>query len=50
MTGVVQVSIGGQDARLVEVTAGLAAGERIATTNTFTLKADLGKAEAEHED
>ena len=45
-----KVSIGGQDARLVEVTAGLAAGERIATTNTFTLKADLGKAEAEHED
>jgi len=45
-----KVSIGGQDARLIEVTAGLAAGERIATTNTFTLKADLGKAEAEHED
>jgi cobalt-zinc-cadmium efflux system membrane fusion protein len=45
-----KVSIGGQDERLAEVTAGLAAGERIATTNTFTLKADLGKAEAEHED
>jgi cobalt-zinc-cadmium efflux system membrane fusion protein len=45
-----KVSIGGEDARLAEVTAGLAAGERIATTNTFTLKADLGKAEAEHED
>jgi cobalt-zinc-cadmium efflux system membrane fusion protein len=45
-----KVSIARQDARLAEVTAGLAAGERIATTNTFTLKADLGKAEAEHED
>jgi len=45
-----KVSIGGEDTRLAEVTAGLAAGERIATTNTFTLKADLGKAEAEHED
>jgi cobalt-zinc-cadmium efflux system membrane fusion protein len=45
-----KVSIGRQDARLAEVTAGLAAGERIATTNTFTLKADLGKAEADHED
>jgi membrane fusion protein, heavy metal efflux system len=45
-----KVSIGGQDGRLAEVTAGLTAGERIATTNTFTLKADLGKAEAEHED
>jgi cobalt-zinc-cadmium efflux system membrane fusion protein len=44
-----KVSLGRQDARLVEVIAGLAAGERIATTNTFTLKADLGKAEVEHE-
>jgi len=45
-----KVSIGRQDGRLAEVTAGLAAGERIATSNTFTLKADLGKAEADHED
>lgn len=45
-----KVSIGRQDAHLAEVTAGLAAGERIATTNTFTLKADLGKADAGHED
>jgi cobalt-zinc-cadmium efflux system membrane fusion protein len=45
-----KVSIGRQDARLAEVTAGLAAGERIATANTFVLKAELGKAEAEHED
>jgi cobalt-zinc-cadmium efflux system membrane fusion protein len=45
-----KVSIGRQDARLAEVVAGLAAGERIATSNTFTLKADLRKAEVEHDD
>ena len=45
-----KVSVGRQDARLAEVTDGLAAGERIATANTFILKADLGKAAVEHED
>jgi cobalt-zinc-cadmium efflux system membrane fusion protein len=45
-----KVSVGRQDGRLVEVTSGLAAGEHIASANTFILKADLGKAEAEHED
>ena len=45
-----KVDVGRQDARLAEVTTGLTVGERIATTNTFILKADLGKAEAEHED
>ncbi len=45
-----KVSVGRQDARLVEVTTGLATGERVATSNTFTLKAELGKAEAEHEE
>jgi cobalt-zinc-cadmium efflux system membrane fusion protein len=44
-----KITTGRQDARLVEVTEGLSAGERIATANTFVLKADLGKAEAEHE-
>jgi cobalt-zinc-cadmium efflux system membrane fusion protein len=44
-----KVGVGRQDARLVEVTSGLAAGERVATANTFILKADLGKADA-HED
>jgi membrane fusion protein, heavy metal efflux system len=44
-----KVSVGRQDARLAEVTLGLAVGERIATANTFILKADLGKAENEHE-
>ena len=45
-----RVDVGRQDARLAEVTNGLTVGERIATTNTFILKADLGKAEAEHDD
>jgi cobalt-zinc-cadmium efflux system membrane fusion protein len=44
-----KVGTGRQDARLIEINAGLSAGERIATANTFVLKADLGKAEAEHE-
>jgi membrane fusion protein, heavy metal efflux system len=44
-----KVSIGRQDARLAEVTSGLAVGEHIASANTFILKADLGKAEAEHD-
>ena len=45
-----KVGVGRQDARLVEITQGLTADERIATTNTFVLKAELGKAEGEHED
>lgn len=45
-----KVSVGRQDSRLVEVTEGLAAGERVATANTFVLKAELGKAEASHDD
>ena len=45
-----KVSIGRQDARLAEVISGLAAGEHIASANTFILKADLGKAEVEHDD
>ncbi len=45
-----KVSTGRQDARLIEVTSGLAAGEHIATGNTFVLKADLGKAEIDDEE
>jgi membrane fusion protein, heavy metal efflux system len=44
-----KVSIGRQDARLAEVATGLAVGEHIASANTFILKADLGKAEAQHD-
>jgi cobalt-zinc-cadmium efflux system membrane fusion protein len=42
-----KVGIGRKDARLAEITTGLAAGERVATLNTFVLKADLGKSEIE---
>ncbi len=43
------VSIGRQDDGRVEITSGLAAGDRIATKNTFVLKADLGKSAVEHQ-
>ena len=42
------VSVGKSDDEAVEVVSGLASGEAIAVSNTFLLKADLGKAEAEH--
>jgi cobalt-zinc-cadmium efflux system membrane fusion protein len=45
-----KIGVGRQDARLVEVTEGLVVGERVATSNTFVLKAELGKAEAGHDD
>jgi membrane fusion protein, heavy metal efflux system len=45
-----KVTVGRQDARAAEITSGLVAGERIATANTFVLKADLGKAEADRDD
>jgi cobalt-zinc-cadmium efflux system membrane fusion protein len=43
-----QVATGREDDRAVEIVAGLFAGESVATGNTFVLKAELGKAEAEH--
>lgn len=43
------VTTGRSDSTNVEVLSGLEFGETIATSNTFTLKAELGKAEAEHE-
>jgi cobalt-zinc-cadmium efflux system membrane fusion protein len=45
-----KVTIGREDDRNVEIASGLSAGEAIAVSNTFTLKAELGKAEAEHQD
>jgi cobalt-zinc-cadmium efflux system membrane fusion protein len=45
-----KIDVGRQDGRLVEVREGLAVGERVATSNTFVLKAELGKAEAGHDD
>ena len=45
-----KVALGRQDTQQAEVTMGLTAGERIATTNTFILKAELGKSEISHDD
>jgi len=45
-----KVAVGRQDGRAAEITSGLSPGERIATSNTFVLKSDLGKAEADHDD
>lgn len=42
------VMTGQQDSRQVEIISGLQEGEEIAITGTFTLKAELGKSEAEH--
>lgn len=45
-----KITLGRQDARLAEVTGGLTAGDRIATANSFILKAELGKAASGHDD
>ena len=43
------IDIRGSDkAEFVEVVGGLAQGEEIVIKNTFFLKAELGKSEAEH--
>ena len=44
-----QVTVGKDDGSAVEVLSGLMAGEPIAVANTFLLKAELGKSEAEHD-
>lgn len=43
------IVIGREDSKNVEVLTGVEFGEAVAVTNTFVLKAELGKAEAEHE-
>lgn len=43
------VTIGRSDGRRTEIVKGLAAGTRHAAAGSFLLKADLGKAEAEHD-
>jgi membrane fusion protein, heavy metal efflux system len=42
------VKAGMEDRDSVEILSGLEAGEHVAISNTFTLKAELGKKEAEH--
>jgi cobalt-zinc-cadmium efflux system membrane fusion protein len=44
-----EVALGREGETTSEVVSGLAAGERIAVTNTFLLKAELARAEATHE-
>ncbi len=43
------VTIGRQDAEMVEILAGVEAGESVAVENTFLLKAELGKGAAAHD-
>lgn len=43
-----EVVIGKKDTHRAEIVFGLDPGEKVASTNVFTLKADLGKSEAEH--
>lgn len=42
------VGLGREDSRHVEIVSGLKSGDSIAVSGTFTLKAEFGKAEAEH--
>ncbi len=43
------VMTGREDSRHIEIVSGVAFGEPVAVSGTFTLKAELGKSEAEHE-
>jgi len=44
------VKVGHADAQRTEVTSGLKVGDRYASTNSFVIKAEIGKASAEHDD
>ena len=43
------VELGESDPKYVEVRAGLSAGERYVAENSFVVKAEMGKGEAEHD-
>lgn len=43
-----EITAGKKDGQNIEVTAGLTTGEEVAIGNTFVLKAEAGKSEAEH--
>jgi len=45
-----EVQLGVKDNERVEISAGLRAGEKYVAQNSFIIKAELGKGEAEHED
>ena len=42
-----KIATGREDDRAIEILSGLSAGEKIAVTNTFVLKAEFGKSQAE---
>jgi cobalt-zinc-cadmium efflux system membrane fusion protein len=44
-----EVGLGRSDGTLTEVLSGVSAGEKYVAENSFILKAELGKSEAEHE-
>jgi cobalt-zinc-cadmium efflux system membrane fusion protein len=44
-----RVVLGREDDRAAEIVFGVSAGETVAVSNTFILKAEFGKAEAEHQ-
>jgi cobalt-zinc-cadmium efflux system membrane fusion protein len=43
------VRVGVRDTERCEITSGLRVGERYVAENSFVIKAELGKSEAEHE-
>jgi cobalt-zinc-cadmium efflux system membrane fusion protein len=43
------VELGDSDPKFVEIRAGLSAGERYVAENSFVVKAEMGKGEAEHD-
>lgn len=43
------VVTGRSDGKMVEITRGLEAGEKVATRNSYVIKADIGKASASHD-
>lgn len=43
------VTTGREDSQNIEIISGINPGDQIAVSNSFTLKAELGKSEAEHE-
>jgi cobalt-zinc-cadmium efflux system membrane fusion protein len=44
-----EISLGRSDGKRTEILSGIKPGEKYAASNTFILKAELGKSEAEHE-
>ena len=43
------VELGDSDQKFVEIRAGIAAGEKYVAENSFVVKAEMGKGEAEHD-